>query len=227
MATRAGRIKDIGVTKSNLTEEDFVIERGLKAIISEFGKDHVVFAEEENDVFEKSGNLWVIDPISGTHRFIYDKPHYAIVLAHLKNHLPQFAVVYDPSVEELFTAFAGRGAFLNSKSIHVSRGISKVIVRQSLAWQDPRLSDRVLEAVQNKQIDKNSHSMAVNYCAVASGRADGIIAFTKDAFPEFAGSLIIKEAGGKFTNIEGSNNIAPTDRIFIGGNMEVIKSYLV
>ena len=63
----------------------------------------------------------------------------------------------------------------------------------------------------------------VNYCAVASGRADGIIAFTKDAFPEFAGSLIIKEAGGKFTNIEGSNNIAPTDRIFIGGNMESYK----
>lgn len=60
--------------------------------------------------------------------------------------------------------------------------------------------------------------MAVNYCAVACGRSDGIAAFTKDAFPEFAGGFIIQEAGGKFTNIQGRSDISSTDRIFIGGN---------
>jgi hypothetical protein len=60
--------------------------------------------------------------------------------------------------------------------------------------------------------------MAINYCGVACGRYDGVISLSKDSFPEFAGDLIIQEAGGRFTNIEGEDNIKPTDRIFIGGN---------
>jgi len=66
--------------------------------------------------------------------------------------------------------------------------------------------------------------MAVNYCSVASGRADGIVVFTKDAFPEFAGQLIIKEAGGKFTNIQGSEKLLSDDRIFVGGNLKSYKT---
>lgn len=58
LAGRVGNIADIGITKKYLTEEDLAIERGFKNIINSFGDNHVLYAEEENDVFKNSDNLW-------------------------------------------------------------------------------------------------------------------------------------------------------------------------
>lgn len=65
---------------------------------------------------------------------------------------------------------------------------------------------------------RNTNSFAINYCHVACGRYDGTITLNKDSFPEFAGELMIREAGGVFYNIEEEENIKPEDRAFIGGN---------
>ena len=220
LLTRAGKIKDIGITKADLTEEDLAIERGLKAIVVGFGGKPTVYAEEENGVFNQSDDLWVIDPISGTHRFIKGESHYSIVVCHLINHKPVFAAVYDPSAEELYTAYVGKGAFLNGVPIHVSQACSKIIIRPSMFWKDPDAVSRLENLLQEKILENNTYSMAVNYCKIAKGEVDGVVALTKDSFPEFAGGFIIKEAGGKFTNADDSEDIKPTDRVFIGGNLK-------
>ena len=77
--------------------------------------------------------------------------------------------------------------------------------------------DRMKGLLSDYEVENNRYSMAVNHCHVADGRVDGLVAYTKDAFPEFAGGLIVREAGGRFTNIEGQSDILPTDRIFIAG----------
>src|SRR5579863_94873 len=93
---RTGNIKDIGITKTDLTEEDLAIERGFKEIISSFEGEHVLYAEEEHDVFKNADSIWVADPISGTANFIQGKPYYSIVITHLINHKAVFAAVYNP-----------------------------------------------------------------------------------------------------------------------------------
>lgn len=216
--TRAGNIADIGITKSDLTEEDIAIERGLKKIIEAFDGKHVVFAEEENDFYQEAENIWVVDPISGTSNFIKGLPHYGVVISHLVNQKAVFAAVYDPFADELFTAYLGKGAFLNGQKIQVSKTTSMLIVRISSEWAKPELVERVVSKLSGYEIENRRSSMAVNHCWVASGRYDGFVSFTKDAFPEFAGGLILREAGGQFTNIEGKSDILPTDRIFVGGN---------
>lgn len=226
LAERAGNIADIGITKKDLTEEDIRIERGFKEIIREFGDSHTLFAEEEHDEYLDADDVWIVDPISGTHRFIKGETHYAIVASHLHKGMGQFSAVYDPSVQEMFTAYAGQGAFLNNKPIRVSNSQKKLRLRTSMAWKDPEVTRRAQELLSAYEIEDNSYSMAVNYCAVASGQADGIVAFTKDAFPEFAGGLIVREAGGQFTNIEGELKLKATDRIFIGGNQEMYQRLL-
>jgi myo-inositol-1(or 4)-monophosphatase len=226
LVTRAGKIKDIGITKKDLTEEDLAIERGLKEIIIGFGGNPVVYAEEENDIFNQSDDLWVIDPISGTHRFIKGESHYSIVVCHLINHKAVFAAVYDPSVEELYTAYVGKGAFLNNSPIHVSKQSSKIIIRPSMFWKDPDAVSRLENLLQEKALENNSYSMAVNYCKVAKGEVDGVVALTKDSFTEFDGKLIIAEAGGRFTNINGTDDIQPTDRVFVGGNIKIYAELL-
>ena len=70
------------------------------------------------------------------------------------------------------------------------------------------------------QLIRNKNSHAVNLCHVACGHADGVICLGKDSFPYFAGGLILQEAGGKFTNKQGNDNIHHGDRVFVGGNEE-------
>jgi myo-inositol-1(or 4)-monophosphatase len=231
LVERAGKIKDIGITKKDVTEEDFAIERGFKEIINGFGPEHVLYAEEENDVFKESNQLWVVDPISGTSTFLKGDPHYGIVVSHLVNHETVFAAVYDPAVDELFTAYKGKGAFLNGKKIKVAEADAPYLFRVSQVYPA-----NVMESVGALLIHHDSKtevgSLAVSYCRVARGIYSGVISFTKDSFPEFAGAFVVKEAGGKFTNLEGQENILPTDRIFVGGNekayevlMETMKRY--
>jgi myo-inositol-1(or 4)-monophosphatase len=223
---KCGKIADIGVTKAYLTEEDIAVERGFKEIIGSFGKDHFMYAEEENDNFLDHENIWIADPISGTKCFIKGEDHYSIVIAHMVKNKVIFSAVYDPSVNEFYKAYINKGAFLNDKLIRASDGVKKVILRPSSGWKDPKVIERAEIALSKYEIERNTYSMAVNYCSVASGRFDGVASFTKDSFPEFAGGFILREAGGKFTNIKGDSNIISSDRIFIGGNEKMYNELL-
>jgi len=218
---KSGNISDIGITKAYLTEEDIAIERGFKEIISQYGSNHVLYAEEENDVFNNHDNVWIADPISGTKCFIKGEQHYSIVIAHMINNKIVFSAVYDPSVDELFTAYAEKGAFLNENPIKISGGDNKVILRPSSGWKNPETITKAENILSQYEVERNTYSMAVNYCWVATGRFDAVVSFTKDSFPEFAGGFIIQQAGGRFTNIDGNSNIVSSDRIFVGGNNEM------
>lgn len=216
----SGKIKDIGITKQYLTEEDLRIERGLTEIITKLGEDHSVFAEEENDNFQATENVWVIDPISSTKNFIEGRPHYAIVVTHVLDNVAQFAAVYDPSVDELFTAYFGKGTSLNGVPLEVdtSSKNKKIIFRISSDWRDTASINELKGALHGYEITTNTDSIAVHYCDLLRGRVSGVICFAKDSFPNFAGSFLVNQAGGKATNIAGELNLNPADRIFIAGN---------
>ncbi|HEY1074485.1 MAG TPA: inositol monophosphatase family protein [Patescibacteria group bacterium] len=216
----SGKVKDIGITKQYLTEEDLRIERGLTDIITKLGDDHSVFAEEENDNFQATSNVWVIDPISSTKNFIEGRPHYAIVVSHILDGQAQFAAVYDPSIDKLFTAYRGKGSFMNGVSVNIDNKVEnkKVIFRISSQWRETDSLKELEDALANYELATNTDSVAIHYCDLLRGRVSGVICFAKDSFPNFAGSFLVNEAGGKATNREGSSNLNPTDRIFIAGS---------
>lgn len=218
---RTGKIADIGITKKDVTEEDYAIERGFKEIISGFGPKHVLYAEEENNLFHSSQHLWVVDPISSTASFIKGNGHYGIVVAHRAEGETVFAAVYDPSVDEMFIAHKGKGAMLNNKPIHITHEMKKILFRESGAWKQPEITEKARGLLKDFDREENHFSMAVNYCWVACGRYDGIVSFTKDSFPEFAGGFIIREAGGRFSNLKGESEIQASDRMFVGGNEKI------
>ncbi|MFA6255288.1 MAG: inositol monophosphatase [Patescibacteria group bacterium] len=228
---KSGNIKDIGVTKRFLTEEDLKIERGINAILKTFGNQHAIFAEEENDLVKEADDLWVVDPISGTESFINGTDLYTIVVSHVHNGIAQFAAVYYPAKDELFTAYLGQGAKVNGQLIRIKNDNSEVIkveLRISKHWKDKAQEDKVMQLLFPYKVSQYNHSksMALSYCELASGRYDGVISMTRDCFPEFAGALIIREAGGKFTNIDGESNFNLADRIFVGGNEKIYQELL-
>lgn len=223
---KSGKIQDIGTTKKNLTEEDIKIERELKQLIKEFNPRHEFYAEEENKDFLDTQDVWVVDPISGTHVFIDGLPHYGIVVAHVHNHEVQFAVVYDPSMDDLYTAYRNKGAYLNGKRISIKNapsGVPKIIFNLSLGWKDTASARKIFYELSRFDLYRVLSSHAINDSLVACGKYNGVVCLGKDSFPYFASSLIIKEAGGVFTNIDGEENIKPSDRIFIGGDKETYR----
>lgn len=232
LVTRSGHIDDIGVTKRFLTEEDLRIERGLKEIIESFGDKHILFAEEENDFFRETDDVWVVDPISGTESFIKGTGLYTIVVAHTHQGAVQFAAVYHPAQDNLYTASLGGGAKLNGEAIKVSSGNvpARVELRISKHFQDTkRREENLIKTLSPYPLfqDDFAKSMALSYCALASGKIDGLIFMTKDCFPEFAGSLLVREAGGEFTDLEGNNNLHTDDRVFVGGKDKEIHQELL
>lgn len=219
---KSGKIQDIGVTKKNLTEEDIRIERELKQIVKEFNPKHEFYAEEENENFLEAEDVWIVDPISGTRVFIDGLPHYGIVAAHVHNHEIQFAAVYDPSMDDLYTACRNKGAYLNGQKIFVKNNPEKprVIFNLSLGWKDTANAKKILYELCDFEFYRVLGSHAVNDSLVACGKYNGVVCLAKDSFPYFASSLLIREAGGIFTNINGEENLKPSDRVFIGGNKE-------
>ncbi len=222
---RSGLIEDIGVVKSYLTEEDLRIEHELAALIESRNPDHPLYAEEAHDQFPTGSDVWVADPISGTRTFIEGSGNYSICVGHLRDGKPRFAAVYDPITGEMFQARAGGGASLNDRPIkvagHREGRDARVLYNLSYGEPDNERARSLFGVLSTFDLYRNMSSFALNYCHVACGRFDGVVTCAKDSFPEMASCLILREAGGKFTTVEGSSNIGPEDRQFIGGNPDV------
>ncbi|MES3031988.1 MAG: inositol monophosphatase [Patescibacteria group bacterium] len=218
----SGHALDIGKSKQYLTEKDIEIETELTNMINAFSGKHSVYAEELHDTFIEEENVWIIDPISNTRNFIHGMPHYSVVLSHLYKGEVLFAVVYDPSNKELFTAEKGKGAYLNNKSVHVSDRTQDTIymIGPYMTEAHREKSLKIIEGMsKNKSTMRNLGSLGVHYAYVACGRADVAISFNKDTFPEFAGKLLVEEAGGKFTDFKGGVLNNKTEGIIASNNL--------
>ncbi len=205
----SGRVSDIGKSKQWLSRKEIEIEKELVKLIDTFPGKHLIYGETLNGTFTKSDNVWIIDSISNTTNFIHGMPHYSIVVSHLHKGEVRFAAVYDPSNKELFTAEKGKGAFLNKKRIHVSNRAKDLFFMIGTYFTPPRPYRKkalkiISEMSENGGTIRVLGSLGVHYAYVACGRADVAITFNEDTFPEFAGKLLVEEAGGKFTDFSGS-----------------------
>ncbi len=169
-----------------------------------------MYAEELHNTFVEAENVWVIDSVSNTANFLHGMPHYSIVLSHLYKGKVIFAVVYDPSNKELFTAEKNKGTFLNGKRVYVSnRSLKEELFFMIGPYLTPPRPYRgkVLKVIKAMSEDGNTvrilGSLGLHYAYVACGRVDVAISFNEDTFPEFAGELLVEEAGGKFTDFTG------------------------
>ena len=218
----AGHTLDVGKSKQWLTQKDIEIETELANLINTFPGAHSVYAEEMHNIFIEDENVWIIDPISNTINFIQGMPHYSVVLSHLYKGETQFAVVYDPSNKELFTAEKGKGTFLNNKRVNVSNRTKDTIFLIG-PYAVPPHREKFLKTIsilsQNSSVMRNLGSLGVHYAYVACGRADFAISFNYDTFPEFAGKLLVEEAGGKFTDFNGEALTSTTEGIIASNAM--------
>ena len=166
---------------------------------------------EENDRHDdlRAEAVFVIDPIDGTMNFVHGFHHSCISIAFLREGIPMAAAIYNPYVDEMFTALRGGGAFLNGRAIHVSEeALSESVVCVGTAPYSPELTDRtfrLMKAVYLAGLDiRREGSAALDLCSVAAGRCGAYYELALSLWDYAAGMLLVEEAGGECRTLDGS-----------------------
>lgn len=193
-----------------VTEYDRKTEDFLKIQLLNLIPDAIFYGEEETQNQDPThGWAFIVDPIDGTANFIRNLAQSAISVALAYNSEIQYAVILNPYQNELFSAKRKSGAYLNGKPIHVSnRPISQGIFGMGTAPYNSELHEKTLRLTWQlfqKSCDfRRMGSAALDLCAVACGRLDAFFEYQLSPWDYAAGSLLITEAGGYISSLEGN-----------------------
>ena len=169
------------------------------------------FYGEEGDVCEISGksSYFIVDPIDGTTNFIRHGKHSAISIGYMKDGQMEYGAVYQPYTDELFTARRGEGAYLNGSPIAMRQlplEDSLTMFGSAIYYRDTLpATARIMAELLPRILDfRRSGSAALDLCYVACGRADCFFEACIRPWDYAAASLIIQEAGGIVTALDGT-----------------------
>ena len=182
------------------------LEIGLKRILPEA---KFIGEEGSNDELTDDGFAFIVDPIDGTTNFVKDYHISAISVALLKGKEVVAGIVYNPYLDEMFYAIKSQGAFCNGKKISVSsQPLSNALVLFGSSPYDKNLFPKTIEILSEyfyKVLDiRRSGSAALDLCSVACGRAELYFELQTSPWDFAAGKLIVEEAGGVVTTLDGS-----------------------
>jgi myo-inositol-1(or 4)-monophosphatase len=218
---RAGKMQmaqfgtDVHVAKKGtidlVTDVDVAVEQWFRALVAERFPDHHVLAEEMGGAADvPAGPCWVFDPIDGTTNYAHGIPIFCASLALEVNGVAQVAAVFDPNRQELFTAERGGGAFLNGRPLRVSPAAALVdaVLVTGFPYDVHGRIDEIVGLfgafVGRARAVRRLGSAALDLCYVAAGRMDGFWESDLKPWDTAGGALIVEEAGGLVTDMDGS-----------------------
>lgn len=206
-----------------VTEADKEIEAFLTEQLTRHYPDHDILAEESPK--SVSEPFFVIDPLDGTSFFHRGLTDWSVTFARVDGGV-QFGATYNPVLDELYYANLGNGAYLNGQPIHVSSSsISEAIVgvgHGALYSDDGRIRDLLKDI----RVNWSAGSSAYVLANLAAGRIDAFIHQNQAFWDIAAGTILIREAGGKFTNWEGSQKFDMTGARTSQNNVLATNGYL-
>ncbi len=195
-----------------VTEADRRSERMIFDIISSAFPDDQFLAEEGTSSEGRSGYIWIVDPLDGTTNFAHGLPHFCVSIAVAQGNELKAACIFNPNLDECFTAVAGEGAFLNQKSIGVSAiaKLSDSLLATGFPYDIRRTDDDNLanfaRFYKSSQGVRRAGSAALDLAYVACGRFDGFWEHKLSAWDIAAGMLLVTEAGGRLSDFDGNRS---------------------
>ena len=214
LLTRFQRVpQELKADGSIITEADLAMQKSLSEQLSSQWPDIPFLGEEmtkdeQQTLLSKSEQgLWVVDPIDGTTNFSLGIPFYAVSVAYIKDNQVQLGVVYDPSRDECFNAVRGEGAFLNGKHLDLieSAKVNTITVAEiDFKRLSPELAQKIVANPPYKS-QRSFGSVALDWCWFAAGRGDVYLHGKQNLWDFAAGSLILEEAGGVSSTLDGES----------------------
>lgn len=245
-ALKAGKglIRDFGEVEnlqvSRKGPADFVSvadKRAEKVVMDDLMKARPTYSflmEEGGEIKGTDGmHRWIIDPIDGTTNFLHGIPIFAVAIALERNEEIVSSVIYNPVMDELFTAEKGNGAWLNNRRLRVAgrRHMSEALMCTGINSQG-----RALDTLQLRQLAhitpavagiRRSGSISMDLAWLAAGRFDGVWEAGLKPWDVAPGLLMVKEAGGFFSDFAGGNDAVAKGEVVAGNEIiqrELLKS---
>ena len=191
-----------------LTSLDLQVEKVILNIIKKKYPDHHILSEESGEIGPKSDYLWIIDPLDGTTNYSMGNPLFNVSLALAYKNEVILGIVNAPYLKELYISEKGKGAFLNGKKIKVSQ-INKLPKALLTFCHGSKEKDikRIIKIYQHFKLSgfdmRQLGSAGLELSYVARGSTEAIMIPGTHLWDVAAGTLIVREAGGKVTDFQG------------------------
>lgn len=165
---------------------------------------------------------WIVDPLDGTTNFLHGIPFFAVSIALERNGEIVGAVIFNPAMDELFTAERGGGAFLNDRRLRVAarKKLSDAVVATGIPHLGRGHHGKFLVELRNVMGEvagvRRTGSAALDLAYTAAGRFDAYWEKNIAAWDIAAGLLLVREAGGYVTDLEGGNRMFESGTVLAG-----------
>jgi len=196
-----------------VTEADLGSQRAIREYLQGRFPGHDFLGEEGPGAKARPGPdappTWVVDPLDGTTNYVHDCPLYCVSIGLQAAGELVVGVVFDPARQEMFAAAKGQGAWLGSRRLQTSPAshLGEALLATGFP-PDLRGQERTLEWFRYFSLRARSlrrtGSTALNLAYVAAGRFDRYWAFDNHPWDVAGGAVLVREAGGAFTNVDGS-----------------------
>jgi myo-inositol-1(or 4)-monophosphatase len=208
------------VTEIDRKAEEVIVDTLLGAYPS-----HGIIGEEGSGATRGDPNsdfVWIIDPLDGTTNFLHGVPQFCVSIACREKGVLTQAVIYDPSRNDLFSASRGGGAFMNDRRIRVSKRLKlrDCLIGTGFPFRDGAAFDEYMVQLKNLMPKcaglRRPGAAALDLAYVAAGFFDGFWEMKLNQWDMAAGALLIQEAGGLVTGIDGEDSYMDTGSIVAG-----------
>jgi len=196
-----------------VTDADLGSQRAVFGYLAERFPGHAFLGEEEGAAKGRPGPAapptWIVDPLDGTTNYVHDCPLYCVSIGLQVAGELVVGVVFEPSRGELFWAAKGHGAWLGTRRLQVSQtaSLSEALLATGFP-PDMRGQEKTLAwwryfSLRTQSL-RRTGSTAINLAWLAAGRFDGFWAFDNHVWDVAGGVVLVREAGGVLTNVDGT-----------------------
>ena len=213
-----GEVEHLQVSKKGpadfVSTADKTAENTLRISLTKARPNYSFLMEESGEIIgDDTSNIWIIDPLDGTTNFLHGLPHFAISIG-LQRDGEMFAgVIYEPVHDEMFWAEKGQGAHLNDRRIRVSgrKTLEEALFATGIPFKGARDHQEFLQHLEAVMAVSSGvrrfGSAALDLAYVAAGRYDGFWETGLSAWDMAAGIVLVREAGGYVSEIDGMNKM--------------------
>jgi myo-inositol-1(or 4)-monophosphatase len=197
-----------------VTDADLASQKAIQDYLGGRFPGHGFLGEEDKSPQARPGRdappTWIVDPLDGTTNYVHDCPLYCVSIGLQIAEELVVGIVFDPARNELFAAAKGLGAWLGDQRLQTSRAerLEDALLATGFP-PDMRGQERALDWWRHFSLCTRSlrrtGSTALNLAYVAAGRFDGYWAFDNHVWDVAGGTVLVREAGGVVTNVDGSS----------------------
>jgi myo-inositol-1(or 4)-monophosphatase len=205
-----------------VSEADVAAEQAVISVIHKHYPDHAILAEESGASGD-SDYVWIIDPLDGTTNYLHGFPVFCVSIALAHKGRVEHAAVYDPLRQEIFSASRGQGALLDGRRIRVSgrKDLERSLIGTGFPYRSSNESvehymKMLAKAMERSAGIRRPGAAALDLCYVAAGRLDAFWETGLMPWDLAAGTLLIREAGGIVSALDGAENFMDTGHVLCG-----------